>query len=93
MDLLDRLLGHDARTTRLLLDRSESLIDEQLDREFAIGHRTVRSTFAHIIGNMEDWANLMAGRPKHSNAAPRGNSIAQLKKRLEDAAVNLAAVA
>ena len=93
MAFLDRLLGHDAWTTRLLLDRSESLTDGQLDREFEIGHRTVRATFAHIIGNMEVWADLMAGRPVGATAMPRGESIPQLKKRLENAAADLAAIA
>lgn len=43
MDLLDRLLGHDAWTTHQLLRRAESLNEEQLDQDFDIGHRTVRA--------------------------------------------------
>ncbi len=61
MDLLDRLLKHDAWTTRLLLDRCASLPDESLDREFDIGHCTLRATFDHVILNMEIWSALMAG--------------------------------
>jgi len=53
MDLLDRLLGHDAWTTRQLLLRCRDLTDEQLDREFDIGHRTVRATLEHVIRNVE----------------------------------------
>ncbi len=53
MDLLDRLLGHDAWTTRQLLLRCRNLTDEQLDREFDIGHRTVRATLLHVIRNVE----------------------------------------
>jgi uncharacterized damage-inducible protein DinB len=60
MDLLDRLLGHDAWTTRQLLAICDSLGDEQLDREFNIGHRTLRRTLDHIIRNMEIWSALMA---------------------------------
>jgi hypothetical protein len=41
MDILDRLLGHDAWTTRQLLLRCRDLTDAQLDREFDIGHRSV----------------------------------------------------
>src|SRR4051812_28126973 len=41
MDILDRLLGHDAYTTRLLLSRCELLSDEQVDREFPIGPGTL----------------------------------------------------
>jgi uncharacterized damage-inducible protein DinB len=61
MDLLDRLLRHDAWTTRQLLDICAQLSDEQLDREFDIGHRSLRATFHHIIRNLEVWSSLMAG--------------------------------
>jgi uncharacterized damage-inducible protein DinB len=62
MDLLDRLIGHDAWTTRQLLLRCRPLSDEQLDQEFDIGHRTVRATLTHIIRNVEVWSQLMAGQ-------------------------------
>jgi integrase len=42
MDLLDRLLGHDAWTTQQLLVRCQDLTDEQLDREFDMGYVTKR---------------------------------------------------
>ncbi|WP_339731062.1 DinB family protein [uncultured Gimesia sp.] len=63
MDLLDRLLGHDAWTTRQLLEICATLTDEQLDQQFDIGHRTLRATLNHIISNMEIWSALMAGDP------------------------------
>ena len=44
MDLLDRLLGHDAWTTRQLLDICSTLSDEQLDREFDLGHSATGNT-------------------------------------------------
>jgi uncharacterized damage-inducible protein DinB len=62
MDLLDRLLGHDVWTTRLLLMRCEQLSDEELDREFDIGHRSVRRMLLHIIRNVEVWTDLMRAR-------------------------------
>ena len=91
MDLLDRLLGHDAWTTRQLLLRCGELSDEQLDGAFDIGHRTVRATFVHIIYNMEVWSSLMSGRPVPGRSA--GNSISSLIGRLEKAADDLAKVA
>lgn len=63
MDLLDRLLGHDAWTTRQLLELCATLSDAQLDQQFDIGHRTLRATLHHIISNMEIWSALMAGDP------------------------------
>ena len=90
MDLLDRLLGHDAWTTRQLLLLARGLSDEQLDRDFDIGHRTVRATFEHLIRNMEVWTDLMAGVPVQ---AAGGRSIDALIERLDRAAADLAHVA
>lgn len=90
MDLLDRLLGHDAWTTRQLLLLSQPLTDEQLDRDFDIGHRTLRATFLHILRNMEWWSDQMAGRPKREQD---GESVDEMIARLDCASADLAAVA
>jgi uncharacterized damage-inducible protein DinB len=89
MDLLDRLLGHDAWTTRQLLDMAAELTDEQLDREFDLGHRTVRRTFEHIIWNIECWTDLMKGNGVRSRPVPN-QSIAVLSQRHEAASHELA---
>ena len=87
MDLLDRFLAHDAWTTRQLLDICAELPDEILDQEYEIGHRSLRKTFDHIIGNMEIWSALMANESVESghdqtlsgmrerHASPRSNSL------------------
>src|SRR5579859_5086122 len=62
MNILDRLLGHDAWTTRQLLLRCHELSDEQLDRRFDIGDRSLRQTFEHLIACMESHTDLMLGR-------------------------------
>jgi uncharacterized damage-inducible protein DinB len=95
MDLLDRLLGHDAWTTRQLLERCRGLDDAALDREFDLAHRTLRATFLHIVWNMEAWSDLLAGlpiRPK-PNAEPAARSVEGLVARLDAAAAQLARVA
>jgi len=91
MDILDRLLQHDAWTTRQLLVRASELSDEQLDREFEMGHRTLRRTFAHVIGNMECWYDLMAGvtqRPRSAGAP----SVESMLTRLDIVAEQLLAL-
>lgn len=95
MDLLDRLLGHDAWTTRQLLLRCQDLTAEQLDREFDIGHRTLRATLNHIIRNVEVWSDLMAGQPVRADQGkqPEGRSVSALIARLDRAAADLAGVA
>jgi uncharacterized damage-inducible protein DinB len=94
MDLLDRLLEHDAWTTRQLLDRCRALSDDQIDRPFDIGHRTVRATFQHIIVNMEAWSALMAGATELPPRPPREReAVVSLADRLTRAAADLAQVA
>ena len=95
MDLLDRLLRHDAWTTRQLLLLCRGLTDEQLDRQFDIGHRTARATLQHIIFNVEVWSDLMAGRPVQldQGARPEERSVSALIERLDRAASHLASVA
>jgi uncharacterized damage-inducible protein DinB len=83
MDLLDRLLGHDEWTTRQVLLLSEGLSDEELDREFDIGHRTLRATLVHMIGNIEIWTDLMAERTV--DRTPEGTSVSDLIERSQRA--------
>lgn len=84
LDLLDRLLEHDAWTTRRVLDFAETLADKQLDRQFDIGHRTIRETLHHMIGNVEVWTDLMLARPVR-RAPPAGQPIADLRQRFDTA--------
>jgi uncharacterized damage-inducible protein DinB len=90
MDLLDRLLGHDAWTTRQLLQACRALPDELLDREFEIDHRSLRRTFTHIIKNMEIWTDLLYERPVQPKS---GDSIPELLERLDIASRDFAALA
>ena len=85
MDLLDRLLGHDAWTTRQLLVRCGELTDAQLDQPFDIGPGTVRATLEHIVRNVEAWTDLMAGQPVRAVEGP-------VIERLDRAVADLAAL-
>ena len=82
MDLLDLLLDHDHWATRRLLDASGGLTDGQLDREFDIGHRTLRATFGHMIFNVPFWTAFLAGQPADggfsADAQPDDRSLAAL---------------
>ncbi|BDI30299.1 hypothetical protein CCAX7_23500 [Capsulimonas corticalis] len=64
MTILDRLLGHDAWTTRQLLFRCRELTDEKLDQVFDIGGRSLRDTFVHMIECAEIHMDRMMGRPE-----------------------------
>ena len=93
MDLLDRLLGHDAWTTRQMLTLCLPLSDEQLDRQFPIGPGSLRETFDHIVWNGEAWTDLMCGRARRPHPGPAGTTIPRLIARLDAVAAEFAAVA
>ncbi len=71
MDLLDRLLAHDHWATAHLLELCRGLDDAQLDRQFDVGHRTLRETFDHQIPNLDFWTGLMTGQPVAPRRGPR----------------------
>ena len=84
LDLLDRLLEHDAWTTRRVLELAATLTEEQLDQDFDIGHRTVRETAEHMLGNIEVWTGLMEGWQERQTPG-EGRSILDLQQRFEAA--------
>jgi uncharacterized damage-inducible protein DinB len=84
LDLLDRLLEHDAWTTRRVLEFAGTLSEEQLDQDFDIGHRTVRETVIHMIDNIEVWTDLMVARPVRETETDR-QSIFELRRRYDAA--------
>jgi uncharacterized damage-inducible protein DinB len=91
VDLLDRLLGHDAWTTAQLLELCASFTDAQLDREFDIGPGTLRKTFDHLIWNTEAWSAAMEGATAVQR--PTDKTIVGFQQRLKDAAERLRRVA
>jgi uncharacterized damage-inducible protein DinB len=95
MDILERLLAHDAWTTRQVLLLCQGLSDEQLDRDFDIGHRTLRATWAHLIGNLQVWTDLMAERevPRTGQAPTWAASPATLLAAWEAAMADFTALA
>jgi uncharacterized damage-inducible protein DinB len=80
MDQLDRQLGHDQWTTNRLLTLCESLTDDQLDQEFDIGHRSIRTTFDHMFFAAELWTMLMSGVERYEIPRDCG-SIGELRQR------------
>jgi uncharacterized damage-inducible protein DinB len=92
LDLLDRLLEYDAWTTRQVLGSVNILTDKQLDQDFDIGHRTIRETLEHMIGNIEVWTDLMAARSVRRLPTVKQSTI-ELGQRCELAYADFAQVA
>ena len=90
MDILDRLLAHDAWTTRQLLLACQALTDSKLDQEFEIDHGSLRLTFLHIIVNLEVWIDLLCERPVQRKT---GESISDLLERLSLASRDFSGIA
>lgn len=61
-DSIDILLGHNAWATRVLLERSRELSEEQWHRRFEIGPGSLHDTLRHIVGTMIRWADRIGGR-------------------------------
>ncbi|MDP9366561.1 MAG: DinB family protein [Chloroflexota bacterium] len=94
MDILDRLLGHDAWTTRQMLERCRALTDDEVHRAFDVGHGSVHATLVHMIGNVRVWIDLMTGAPPApDDDAWRGLSVDDLLARHEAAMADFAALA
>src|SRR5215212_2806367 len=92
MTILDRLLSHDAWTTRQLLLRCQSLSDEQMQREFDIDNKTLSATLGHLIGAMEYHTDRLLGRTL-SDADREDISVDGLLLRLTAVAKDFAAFA
>ena len=76
---LDALLGHDRDMTIYLMSLSADLSDDELDRAFDIGHRTLRQTFDHMILATDSWTGQMLGSPVPWQPEPA--SIAAMRER------------
>src|SRR5215212_3278948 len=97
MDLLDLLVDHDRWATARLLEASGGLTEAQWDREFDVGHRTLRETFGHMIFNVPFWTAFLAGQPADggysADAQPDDRSLTALRDHHERAYPAFATVA
>lgn len=71
MDILHRLLDHDRWATVQVLAKVATVDPADLDREFDIGHRTLRETIDHILSAREGWVALMRRTPPPEHPADR----------------------
>ncbi|HET6233224.1 MAG TPA: DinB family protein [Longimicrobiaceae bacterium] len=94
MDVLDRLLAHDAWTTRQVLDRARELSADELEENLGIGPGGVRPTLDHVIWNMEAWRDALEGQPlRERPAGDDALSLDCLSARLAAAETALASTA
>ena len=56
------LLAHDRWATRAIIDRCRALSDEQFHWAFEMGVGSLHDTLAHMLGALQGWGHLLAGR-------------------------------
>ncbi|MDQ6873804.1 MAG: AraC family transcriptional regulator [Actinomycetota bacterium] len=84
MDIVNRMLGHDAWLVDQMLDRAGTLTDVQLDRPIEVGVEgiddapTLRSLLARLVFTKEMWTAAVEGR---TLAADAGAGIDELRAR------------
>jgi uncharacterized damage-inducible protein DinB len=94
VDLLDRLLGHDAWMTEQLLLRCEELEVSDRYRQVDAGHGSVHATLVHMIGNVRVWTDLMNGTPvERTGSSWDGLTIKELQRRHRTASFDFAILA
>jgi uncharacterized damage-inducible protein DinB len=93
MDILERLLGHDAWTTRQLLKRCWELSTAQMNQVFDVGHGSLLTTWEHLIGNVEVWTDLMSGGPGKDGTPAQPPTLANLSARYDAASARFGELA
>jgi uncharacterized damage-inducible protein DinB len=80
MNQNERLIGHDRDMSLHLLSLCKDLSDEAWDRDFDIGHRTLRETWCHMVLSIDFWIGWMTGQPIEWN--PQRWSYAEIAEAL-----------
>ncbi len=80
MSIVYILLGHDAWTTRQLLLRCRELSDEQPNRKFDFGDRSLLGAFEHVISCKESHTGLLLGRKAYETNRDDGTIDGMLKR-------------
>jgi uncharacterized damage-inducible protein DinB len=82
------LLAHDRWATRAIIDRCRALSDEQFHHAFEMGVGSLHGTLAHMLGALEGWGHLLAGREPGERLETKGpfscDRLAELLEELSD---------
>ncbi|RIK67913.1 MAG: hypothetical protein DCC65_05425 [Planctomycetota bacterium] len=84
------LLAHDRWATRQILDSCQGLTPEQFQRSFDIGPGSLHDAVTHILGAMQSWCDVLAGRERRPRLQGVTRNAAELGKLLERLADELA---
>jgi uncharacterized damage-inducible protein DinB len=95
MDILDRMLEHDALSMRYQLGLCQLLSAEQLNQVFAFGQESIYKTLDHMIDSQEFWVWLMEGNTDSFPPPPAdpNHSIERIIQRYEAVCLAFDAIA
>lgn len=79
-DPLTILLKHDRWATENMLNTCEALTQEQFHQPFEMGPGSLHNELNHILGAMQGWGDLLAGREQRRRVEEDQRTVAELKE-------------
>ena len=89
-DPTDILLAHDRWATGQIIDACESLSYEQFHRKFEMGVGSLHNSLNHILGAMQGWGDLLAGREQRKRLEEEQRAPAAMRDLLKKLADDIA---
>ena len=83
-DPLEILRAHDLWATNNLLEACTKLSSEQFHKRFEMGPGSLHDTITHILGAMQGWGDLLAGREQRPHLEGTKRTPQELMQRLDE---------
>jgi len=86
-DPVEILVAHNHWSTSRILDACAKLSPEKMEQPFELGPGSLQKTLVHILGAMQGWGDLLAGReqrPRLENTSQTLDSMKSLLQQLTD---------
>ena len=88
-DPLDILRAHDPWATNNLLEACTKLSSEQFHERFEMGPGSRHDTITHILGAMQGWGDLLAGREQRPRLEGTERTPQDLLQQLDEISIKL----
>ena len=82
-DPVEILVSHNQWSTRQIFDACENLTQEQMEQPFDIGPGSLKKTLVHILGAMQGWGDMLAGREQRPRLEIENHSLMSMKSLLK----------
>ena len=92
-DPIDILLAHDKWATQQILNACSTLTPEKFHQRFEMGPGSLHDTTTHMLGAMQLWGDLLAGREIRPRPEGTSRGIPEIAALLETISTDFAASA